>query len=212
MRRALFASLLVCAGCATGPEPRTVAEHDAAAVEHTRKAAVAEAQYNPSATMHPPAGVEGADRSSWMTYNPTEPKLAEADAELAEAAEHAKAARALEAFENEACQGIPVAERGACPLLASQVSKVQHLASGLELTMKSPEVAELVSKRLNCHLAFAVANGFDRPSCPFLVEGMTVRLVEKGVLELTAPRPEAVRTLHQQARKVFAREAPLSKR
>jgi hypothetical protein len=204
MNRSLALAALFAASCATTrSEELTEAEHRAEAVRHVKKAQQEEAKYQPGATVHAPARTPFADPGTeWVDYNPTEQHLANADAEMKKAAEHAQAANALAAFEDEACKDISPAERAACPLLASQVKQVRETRSGIRLMMKDPAAVKGIHQRLACHLAYATANGFDAPSCPLFVKGMVLRR-DEGTIEMTGSTPDVVSQLQQQARRIF---------
>jgi hypothetical protein len=211
MNRLILASLFAVACATPRAEELTEAEHRAEMRRHVKKAQEEQAKYNPGASMRAPARTPFTEPGGeWIAYNPTERYLEEADAEMREAADHAKAAAALSAFEDESCKGIAPAERAACPLLASQVREVQQIKAGLVLVMKDRGQLSDIHARLACHLAYATANGFDQPSCPLFVRGMVLRkLDDKGAIEMTAPTPEVVKQLHQEARRLFTGKKPV---
>jgi hypothetical protein len=210
MRPALLVAAL-CLSCShTRPAELTAAEHRAEAAEHLDNARREAAQYDPGQTARSdgrPSYVNAP--ADWTTtYNPTADHLAAADTEMRKAAEHVAAARRLELFEAKACRDIPPAERSACPLLASWVTAVRDTRSGVELTLKPGIDGPDTHRRLDCHLAYAEANGFAKPSCPLFVSGMTIRLRDSRVLVLSGDTPEIARALQQQARRIFAPEPP----
>ncbi len=199
----------VCVGLAcvhTRPDELTVEEHRAEAVAHQSAAARERAQYEPSASVAIPAvrGPTSPPLTDWpQTYNPSAEHLVVADAELRKAAEHLAAAKALESFENAACEAIPPPARAACPLLASAVSEVRQVPTGVELVLRADADALEINRRLNCHLAYAVAAGFDRRSCPLFVKGMRIRLVRPSVLELSGSTLTIAREVQLQAHQLF---------
>jgi hypothetical protein len=214
MKRTTLAMLFL-AGCAhTRAEELTVEEHQAEARAHTDKARQEEAQYQEGNTVRFPARSPFADpNGEWVSYNPTEQHLDRADRELRAAAAHSAAAKALASFEDKACAGIPGAERAACPLLASVVTQVQETRTGLRLVFKETADVADIHRRLSCHLAYAQATGFDRPSCPLFVKGMAITLESKGVLAFTAEQPAVARRIQEEARRVFTgATAPVSAR
>ena len=116
---------------------------------------------------------------------PRAANLTVADSEMRRAAEHLAAAKDLERFEDQACAQIPPAERAACPLLASQVERVRETPTGIELVLKAHVDGRDTHRRLDCHLAFARASGFAKPSCPLFVQGMSIRLQGEKVIEMS---------------------------
>lgn len=213
MKRMFFAALLAV-GCAhTQPEEMTVDQHRAEAQRHTAAAKQEEAQFQSGATMQMPSRTPFNEGSGdWVAYNPTEHHLDKADRELRAAAAHLASANRLETFEDAACAKIPKAERAACPLLASWVAQVQETRVGVNLVLKGTADGADIDRRLNCHLAYAHATGFDRPSCPLFVKGMTIRLAQAGVIELAGKDPDVARAIQAEARKLFTGAAPVSVR
>jgi hypothetical protein len=210
-----FAALLWLAGCAhTHPEEMTADEHRAEARAHSDKAKQEQAQYQDGRTVRFPSRTPFGEPGDWAWYNPTEHHLNRADSELRKSAAHSAAAQALESFEDAACQQIPRAERAACPLLASWVSQIQETRTGLRLVLKGNVDSADVNRRLNCHLAYARASGFDRPSCPLFMKGMAIAVEQAGVLAVTGEDAEVARKLQVEARKIFTGEAavPVSSR
>ena len=57
--------------------------------------------------------------------------------------------------------------------------------------------------RLRCHLAYAVASGFDQPSCPLFLKG--TKLSEEGgdSIIFSSESAEVAEALRAQARRVF---------
>lgn len=214
-RAPLFAALLF--GCAhSTPEEMTAAEHRAEALRHAERSKQEEAMYQPGADVRYPSRTPFSEPGGdWVAYNPAEHHLDRADRELRAAAAHAAAATKLEAFEDEACRAIPPAARAACPLLASWVTQVQETGDGLRLVLKGSVDGEATTRQLNCHLAYAYASGFDRPSCPLFVKGMEIRLAQPGVIEMTARDRGVVQKLKAEARRIFVGPgdaAPVSRR
>lgn len=214
MRRVILSALFLL-GCAhTRPEELTADEHRAEADRHAARAKEEESQFREGQSVRFPSRTPFSEPGGeWVAYNPTEHHLDRADRELRSAAQHLAAANRLETFEDAACKQIPRAERAACPLLASWVTQVQETREGLRLVLKGNVDGEDVNRRLNCHLAYAYASGFDRPSCPLFVKGMKIRLAKEGLLEMTAEDPEVARKLRAEARRLFTgATAPVSQR
>ncbi|MBL8951651.1 MAG: hypothetical protein JNK82_12795 [Myxococcaceae bacterium] len=192
-----------------GERELTAQEHRIKADEHEARADAEARKFDPSQTREavarsPFADVGGSLPDGTMkAYNPTSQHLQAADREMRAAANHDKAAAKLEAFEDAACEQIPSRMRASCPLLASQVSLVQNDKKGVLLTIKDGSDAKDIEQMLQCHLAFARANGFDRPTCPLFVKGMTIRMVAPKVLALEGNTPEIARQLQAQAHRIF---------
>jgi hypothetical protein len=145
-------------------------------------------------------------------YEPGRETLDAADREMRQAAAHLLAARALESFENWRCANTPRPERTACPLLASAVTRVTELDDGISLTLRADVDAVQTFRRLDCHLAFAEAEGFARPSCPLFVKGMALALDmgEDHRIVLSGTEPTVVVELKAQARRIFAPPVPVT--
>jgi hypothetical protein len=147
------------------------------------------------------------------TYNPSDEHLAKADADLRAANEHLAAAKKLETFEAQACQGLSVAERSACPLLASSVIQIKHTVMGFQMVMKLGVDVDKTKAMLSCHLAYAEKTGFDRPSCPLFVKGARITKVGDSIIEFTGPTTQVASSLQIQAQRVFrGSTSPLSNR
>lgn len=169
---------LMMAACSHVPTETTVAEHHRAAHEHEQRA------------------LETA-------FHPTPEQLLVADAELRAANAHLAASRALIAFEHRACEGLSVGERSSCPLFASTLSAIETTPQGFTLTFQDQVDVELTFRRLDCHLAYAIASGFDRPSCPLFVKGATLhRQGPHGIVFLGETEAVAAE-LRAQARRLF---------
>jgi hypothetical protein len=144
------------------------------------------------------------------SYNPTDEHLTIADQQLSEANEHLKAAKKLLAFEDKACTGLTEGERSACPLLASSVARVEPTNTGFTLRFKPSVDVGQTTKLLTCHLAYAVATGFDRPSCPLFVKGTTLRAAGATGLEFIGDSATVGVALRTQARRIFTGIEPWS--
>jgi hypothetical protein len=198
--------LLCAAGCShVRPGDATVAEHRNEAQLNEQRAQQELAAYQPGeAALRRPSAPPNDQNipDDLTTYNPTQDHLARADQELSERNEHLAAAHALEKFESEACAGLSVAQRSSCPLLASSVAQVEDTADGFRLVMKPAVGAEQTFKQLNCHLAYAMANGFEAPSCPLFVKGTRLSHDARSV-EFKGESGAVARQLRAEARRIF---------
>ena len=122
---------------------------------------------------------------------------------MVEANSHLAAARSLEAFEDKACAGLSAGERFSCPLFASRVRRVEWARDGFTLTFKQTIDATQTYARLRCHLAYAIATGFDRPSCPLFIPGTTLRQGGADAITFVGDSPDVASALRTKAREVF---------
>ncbi len=204
-------------GCSTprSSGPTAVEDREAAAA-HEAQAERERAEYDPSQTQEPKHSPRTGEMIYLATapYNPTAEHLLAADREMREAGAELRAAHKLEAFEDARCKDIPSAERSACPLLASAVSQVSETSNGIVLLFKPEIDAEDTHRRLECHLAYAEAQGFERPSCPLFVRGMSMKLHSgtHHALEMNADSPAHIADLKAQARRIFLGVQPQSRR
>jgi hypothetical protein len=212
--RTLLPTLLVfiftaCAHSRT--DGLTVAENKTEAAIHEARAENQIEQYDPTriqTDLRPGPLDPNSLQLNEFTYNPTESHQTAADAELREAGEHLRAAKKLETFEDAACRDLPAGERSSCPLLGSSVRQIRQTTQGFQLTMKaSVDVAD-VNRRLNCHLAYARATGFDRPSCPLFVKGTTIKRIGASVIDFSGDTRAIAADLQGQARRIFAPGEP----
>jgi hypothetical protein len=204
MRIAL--AILVLAGCShTQTEGLTAAQNRNEASVHEGRAAAAQAQLDPEERRGQPRpwGPGNEDRAGLSAFSPTEQHQQTADRELRAAADHLRAAKSLEAFEDEACAGLPASDRAACPLLGSSVVTVQQTTLGFALVLKPQVDVAQTFQRLSCHLAFARAVGFTQPSCPLFVQGTSLRRVGAQAIGFAGDSAEVTATLQAQARRVF---------
>jgi hypothetical protein len=186
----------------------TVAEHRHDAALHAERGREERSQYDPSATVRgaprgrgvaPFAGVE-AGRGA---FNLTHDHLREADREFRAEKEHLAAARSLLSFEHRACEGLSKGERSSCPLFASRVSLIELTQTGFRIVFQTQVDVDQTWRRLNCHLAHAVARGFDQPSCSLFVKGTTLaRFGERGIA-FNGDTEAVAELLRAQARRLF---------
>jgi hypothetical protein len=216
MRSLLPLAVFALSCSTTRSKEMTAVEHRNEAQLHEQQAARERAQYNPDAERSlpirgPMAEVPGADV---RTYNPTEGHLFEADRQMREAARDLAAAKRLEAFEDVRCKDLAPAVRSACPLLASSVSRVVETDRGVKLYLKPDVDVADTHRRLDCHLAYAEAQGFTRPSCPLFVKGMTIALQRspQEAIELYAGERQVADVIKAQARRIFLGQLPVSQR
>ena len=212
MNRLIIAVFVVTACQHANDKNLTASEHRELASAHTAKAEAEREQFDPSQTRATISRSPFTDLPDSVInqYNPTAEHLNAADREMARAAQHSKQAAKLEAFEDTTCQALPAEQRAACPLLASQVALVQNDRRGVRLTIKPTADAAAIEKRLQCHLAYAKTVGFERPSCPLFVKGMTVQLIAPRVLALYGDTPEVAQALQAQAHRIFVGDVPMS--
>jgi hypothetical protein len=211
--------LLFAVACAhTKDEELTAAQHRNEAKVHTAQANAARSKYELEADdlrkVPRPIGDPAYEWNS-RSYNPSAQHLDDADRQMRAASEHLRAARRLEAFEDAKCREIAPAERAACPLLASWVSKVTETQQGVLLELKPDIDAVDTHRRLDCHLAYATAQGFTRPSCPLFVKGMLISLVldaDKRSIAMTADDAKVAAEIRAQARRIFYVEPAVSTR
>jgi hypothetical protein len=207
MRTLLITAALGLSCTTTRPDEMTALEHRNAAQMHEQEAERQRELYNPGLTREVPVRSPFVDSSERLTggYNPTTEHLRTADREMREAARDLSAAHRLEQFEDARCKDIPPEARSACPLLASSVENVTEVPDGVVLYLKPEVDAVDTHRRLDCHLAYAQAEGFSRPSCPLFVKGMTLslELSPRHALNFFSDDPVVAQELKVQARRIF---------
>lgn len=184
----------------------TAAEHRNEAALLQAKAREDRSEYAPAEHRQMPmpmAHIATVPEERITTYNPSDANLARADSDMRQAAAHLAAARKLDAFEAKACEGLSVAERSSCPLLASSVSQVNHTPAGFQLVMKPGVDVAKTSQMLTCHLAYAEKTGFDRPSCPLFVKGSSIERSGDTIIEFKGSSAKVAAELQGQAQRVF---------
>jgi hypothetical protein len=175
----LGAMLGLFAGCAA---PRVKLDEMSAA-EHRREAARERAKADDHLVRYDPHAVEQMPGTRTLPgtiaidfhapFNPTVVQVEAADKHMLHAAEHERAAAALETFEDQACAGVPVRERASCPVL--HPLRTEALADGVRYVLAGDApLAELVA-RMRCHLAYARKLAYAKPaSCPLYVKGVEI--------------------------------------
>lgn len=209
MTNHLLALTLLTLSCThVRAKEETVAEHQNEAAIHQGRASQERAKFDPTEVRRVPPrspmmGAEIGASAFEESYNPTSSHLAAADAEMRAANDHLVAAKKLTTFENEACAGLSAGERSSCPLLASSVSTVQGTKRGFLMTLKPEVDSRQTYQLLSCHLAYAVASGFDRPSCPLFLKGTTLARVGDDGIGFVGDTDTVAVALRSSARRVF---------
>lgn len=209
MTNHLLALTLLTVSCThVRAKDETVAEHQNEAAIHQGRAREERAKFDPTEARRVPPrspmmGAEIGAGAFEESYNPTSSHLAAADREMREANAHLAAAKTLTTFENEACAGLSEGERSSCPLLASSVSRVQSTKRGFVMTLKPGVDPKQTYQLLSCHLAYAVASGFDRPSCPLFLKGTTLARVGDDGIGFVGDTDAVAVALRSSARRVF---------
>jgi len=209
-------SIISCAGShvsGTEPEEMTHEEHIKAAEKEEQLADREEEKYNPSETAFKhrepmPIGVESSESPSVAhahtipagTYNPTEnfKKMAELHKEHAKI--HEQAARELEKFKSDACDGIPVKDRKHCPLLGP-VARVENISSGARLYLHKGADLKNILALSRCHYAFGLNYGHDNmPFCPLYLKELDISgSEEQNYLEITSRNDEVVKEIQSRS-------------
>jgi hypothetical protein len=202
--RIALVSLAACRH--TAPEEMSAKEHLAEAQAHQTAADRERELYTPMEARRLPAVVPRPETpEGWnFNWNPSAQHLERADREMLRAAEHSAAASALKTFEDQACASIEKEQRAACPLFASAVKTVSSTSTGIRLLLTPSASAADIYQRLSCHLAFARANGFDKPSCPLFVKGAQLRRASDNVIEFWSDVPSVAQALQAQAHRIFS--------
>jgi hypothetical protein len=206
-KKRLWPVLGAVAGFATGCAHTEMSadEHRAVAARLQQRADEERAAFDQNATAVAvgPRSPFADEPPAMRQYNPTAVHLAEADRQNAEAFEHLKAAQKLEKYEDQACSGITAAERTACPLLAPYISAVEELSSGISLHLKPGAPAATLANQMQCHLAFAKANGFDRAPCPLFVKGVKIKFHDNRQIDVVSADATVAGEVRLEARKLF---------
>ncbi len=210
MRTSLLIAAFALAACShTRPEEMTAEEHRAEARRHEQVAAAEERQYEPN-EVRPHLGPRSpfvGDEPGLEFYNPSAAHLAQADRDMAAALEHLDSADKLEKFEDTACAGIPPAERAGCPLLAPYLVSVQEIAQGLTLNLKPTAPSKTLVNQMSCHLAYAMAKGFEKAPCPLYVKGVKIALVDERTIDIRSMDPKVAHEVRLEARRLFGAPA-----
>jgi hypothetical protein len=214
------AGLVLALGCSwlrpgTRPDDMSAQAHRREAEEHARWEAEHQRAYHPEARSragaspefgpHPQRSRFGYRYSDlyWdvREYNPTQVHRDRAKRHSDLAREHAKAARALEEFEESECQAFPRETRVVCPLVA-QVESMQDVFGGVRVHLAEGVNVNAAMTHLRCHQAFARARGREgMDSCPLYMPGVWVeRFRSSREVDLLALDPDDVDELRRRAR------------
>lgn len=208
-RLLVLGAALGFAACShTRPSELTADEHRTQAAQHEQAAAAQRSQYDPAKSRlavapRTPFSEEPGPR----LYNPTAAHLSAADRQLSAAFEHLNAAQQLERYEDEACAGLTLAQRTACPVLAPWVVKVEELAQGLTLHLKADAPVAQVTAQMQCHLAFSQAHGFDRAPCPLYLKGVRIAAADGKAIEVHSTDPTVAAEVRLEGRRLFGAPA-----
>ena len=74
---------------------------------------------------------------------------------------------------------------------------------GVVLHFKSPQKTRTVGIQLRCHLAFAMANNFERTPCPLYLKGVAISVIGQTTIAFTAADPKVANALRAEARRMF---------
>jgi hypothetical protein len=197
-------------------------EHRREAEEHSRWEAEHLRAYDPEARARVGASPEYGPYSQrgrfgyrysdlyWdvREYNPTEVHRDRAAGHGKLAREHARAARALETFEELECQAFPRETRAVCPL-AAQVESVEDVFSGVRVRLAEGTNVNAAVTHMRCHQAFARARGREgMDTCPLYMAGVRVeRFDASREVDLLALDPDDVSRLRQRTRAHLGMEA-----
>ena len=80
---------------------------------------------------------------------------------------------------------------------------VTWIKAGFKLTFSQPADVKQSYQRLSCHLAYAVASGFDKPSCPLFIKGTTLRREGTDSIEFAGDSEAVADALRARARRIF---------
>lgn len=176
---------------AAEPQPMTPAGRPLSAEEHRELANQEEARAERESDKLREPGKRGS-LEQHQTY-----ERAEAHREHAE--EHERAAAALESFEAAECQAVPAPERAACPFLG--VEDTTTLDNGVRVTLMEGTDMTDVLARMQCHAAFARAQGYQgMEHCPLYQQGVQIRLSPDGnAIDITSDDPNVAAEVQHEA-------------
>ncbi len=168
----------------------SVAEHDRAARENERLAAVHEREYDEDA-WNAAGSCNDLCISTWS--NPTAEHAELARRYRAQAAKHRAAAQALRNAEQAACQGIAERDRDTSPLLHaddllgfekdSSSEPGGPVAFRIHFRAIEGVDAARMQRRLDCRLARSASRGFEVPEmpyCPLVLQGVSAVAYAEG--------------------------------
>ena len=206
----LLGMSLVLVACATpqgkpiDPEERSAQSHREQAEVEAAKAAEQRARYTPNAAEPSSFRDRSGDSDlgkSIPLQNPTEKHLTQARWHRAHSKAHFDAAKKLEAFEDEACRGVPAKERAACPLVGA-VTGIRDVAGGVAIDLSPTVDAAAAIAVMRCHYAYARTRGFapGASSCPLYVRGLMIEQAGLHTVEITSKDESTVTHVRQTAR------------
>jgi hypothetical protein len=209
---AIAVALLGCGGAASQRPPRPEdmsAEAHRAEAGHERDLARDQmSHYDPTQTSADPPFIDNGLRPApfllfpMNRYNPTERRLAAADAHLRHAEQHERAAAALERFEDAQCGALPADTRAACPLLL-EVVQIVNVPGGVRIVFTREVPLDAIVARMQCHLAYARTRGYDTADdCPLYVRGVRIeRIPGLPAIDILARDPATIEQIRSRARK-----------
>lgn len=182
-------------GCTT---PMSAEEHRALAAREEERAAEHAARYDDDARAVRVTTAADQRTPQVEAYNPTHYELEAAEGHSESAERHRRAARALEASEDQACVGVAPAARAACPLLFPVT--VDDTPRGVRVTFANEADAQRAAAVIRCQQAFAKTRAFeDLPTCALYAPGL--KLEQKGaIVELAAKDDDHVERLRGNVR------------
>jgi hypothetical protein len=149
-----------------------------------------------------PGGVPAGYFYPVDAYNPIDDHIARAGLLQKHARQHLAAAAELEKFEQSDCKSFPAATRAACPLLGPVVS-IGDIDFGVRVRFAKGTRTDAVFAHMQCHLAYAERNGFDKAAagCPLYIRGVSFRRVEDGQsIDILGPNPKVVADIRRLSR------------
>ncbi len=203
-RRVGAASLVIlaCACAHTEPGAMTVEEHRNAAAFETAQAQKEREVYEPIANREQHGPLASQLSSDLWVHDAPEQHLAAADAHQRHAHEHLRAAQTLERFEDSACRGVSTAARAACPMFTASLDRVEGIEGGVRLVLKTSAPAEGILAQMRCHLAYAQAQGFSKPTCPLYLKGAVVT-AKSGAIDVVSPEAAVAARIRAEAQVMF---------
>jgi hypothetical protein len=135
-------------------------------------------------------------------YNPIVDHATRAGLLQKHAQQHLAAAAELEKFEQSECKSFPPATRAACPLLGPVVS-IGDIDFGVRVRFAKGTRIDAVLAHMQCHLAYAEKNGFDKAAagCPLYIRGVSFRRAQDGQsIDILGPNPKVVADIRRLSR------------
>jgi hypothetical protein len=188
---------IAAAGCAGHDLVRA---DDMSAAQHRNEAQREQAAADQEAARGQAAAPAPVPASDPQAFDPSEPRR-RAEAAREHARQHESAAKFLEQFEDEACAGIPVSSRAACPLLGP-LERLEDVPGGVRVTFADKSRVRTAIAEMRCHYAYARSRHFDENvGCPLYVKGIQVRqAVDPRAVEITAGDEATTKLIRQRSR------------